>query len=674
MNQTCNRYRGPNHAAIRPSSRSPIRYSAALLALIVPMLHSARADAAYCSSITDTGCWYDYSGVNFSLAAVGNGAVFGVPCPSPTNCGEFVNVFSADGDRSSGLQTQPNLNSPDPLVNPFLDNAIRQLAVHHPEGHEPGPTTLWALRDDGNLYKSTGDTRARDMNDWFQPWEFVASPNDDMGQPFSLRMIAHASLDPWEVIFGVDYDGNGYAYYPLEGNWQPSFLPGLVSTVYSDTRENVVWLLGDSDQGRQLRISWFDDQFVPPELGAPQPPPIPDAVELAEAAYGFDVSGVTQPMSVGREDAWLMTTDPDTTQFILRSTLSASGWSDWAPYDTGTYRYEAAGLGDFPPWSIVDARRLRGLRGELLLIGDNYHLLRYIPGAELIALAADANGAPLPSDPTQSTSGETAWIVPGTGYQPIVATSTSLAGLDALGDRLSVDVRLPELARVPGWLGGVNLTIDAPSVGIDNQWLGYSAFTAASLGNWETVHFPIDFELVETLVSADADVTFRIELNLPGEASGTLIDFLRFSGNMTDNTQFCGDGVAGPGEACDDGNSVGGDGCAPDCTLEEQGCSEANAIDLGPSHTVSTVAADACLKVTAYPGSWATAVVLQAQAGGSYPLAVSWDNCARSGTSSIAAAWQQVSLSSLSTSCATLIQLGGSSGSQATLKWWGNGG
>ena len=31
---------------------------------------------------------------------------------------------------------------------------------------------------------------------------------------------------------------------------------------------------------------------------------------------------------------------------------------------------------------------------------------------------------------------------------------------------------------------------------------------------------------------------------------------------------LCGDGVVEPGEACDDGNSIAGDGCAPDCTLE----------------------------------------------------------------------------------------------------------
>lgn len=32
---------------------------------------------------------------------------------------------------------------------------------------------------------------------------------------------------------------------------------------------------------------------------------------------------------------------------------------------------------------------------------------------------------------------------------------------------------------------------------------------------------------------------------------------------------FCGDAIVEPGEMCDDGNAIGGDGCSADCTLEE---------------------------------------------------------------------------------------------------------
>src|SRR5689334_12714007 len=32
----------------------------------------------------------------------------------------------------------------------------------------------------------------------------------------------------------------------------------------------------------------------------------------------------------------------------------------------------------------------------------------------------------------------------------------------------------------------------------------------------------------------------------------------------------CGDGIVGPGEVCDDGNTDGGDGCAPLCDSNER--------------------------------------------------------------------------------------------------------
>ncbi|MGD2063564.1 MAG: Ig-like domain-containing protein, partial [Nitrospirota bacterium] len=45
------------------------------------------------------------------------------------------------------------------------------------------------------------------------------------------------------------------------------------------------------------------------------------------------------------------------------------------------------------------------------------------------------------------------------------------------------------------------------------------------------------------------------------------------------NVPFCGDGAVDPGEACDDGNTTGGDGCAADCSKTEV-CGD-NTVDVG---------------------------------------------------------------------------------------------
>ena len=44
------------------------------------------------------------------------------------------------------------------------------------------------------------------------------------------------------------------------------------------------------------------------------------------------------------------------------------------------------------------------------------------------------------------------------------------------------------------------------------------------------------------------------------------------AGSPSQCASICGDGVIAGGEACDDGNNVAGDGCSPSCTVEANGC------------------------------------------------------------------------------------------------------
>jgi len=64
----------------------------------------------------------------------------------------------------------------------------------------------------------------------------------------------------------------------------------------------------------------------------------------------------------------------------------------------------------------------------------------------------------------------------------------------------------------------------------------------------------------------------------PGEEcdDGNKVDGDGCSANCT--LEYCGDGVLNPGEECDDGNTVEGDGCSANCTIEYCGDGE---LDLG---------------------------------------------------------------------------------------------
>jgi uncharacterized repeat protein (TIGR01451 family) len=72
--------------------------------------------------------------------------------------------------------------------------------------------------------------------------------------------------------------------------------------------------------------------------------------------------------------------------------------------------------------------------------------------------------------------------------------------------------------------------------------------------------------------SADCKIEYCGDGNLdPGEEcdDGNNVDGDGCSADCT--LEYCGDGVLNPGEECDDGNNVDGDGCSANCTIEEYG-------------------------------------------------------------------------------------------------------
>ena len=57
---------------------------------------------------------------------------------------------------------------------------------------------------------------------------------------------------------------------------------------------------------------------------------------------------------------------------------------------------------------------------------------------------------------------------------------------------------------------------------------------------------------------------------------------------------ICGNGLVEPGEACDDGNTVAGDGCESDCTETTQLCGDGLVHSTEECDDGNTVAGDGC--------------------------------------------------------------------------------
>jgi len=288
----------------------------------------------------------------------------------------------------------------------------------------------------------------------------------------------------------------------------------------------------------------------------------------------------------------------------------------------------------------------------------------------------DGQGNPIPEDSSNSTQGGSSLIVPNGGYNLLRSPVIDTADLQVLGDKLAMDVFVPSQQTNPYWVGDAQLFVSIPSAAIHNQPLGYQALTSLPRDEWSRIEFGVEETVLHTLRERHPDVQLDVAVNLNSNLAPTRLDFLRFGGNL-EPTLRCGDGSVDPGEECDDGNLANGDGCSEICMSEGAGsiCSESSAIDLGSVNTVSQVAADACLKVSDYPGSWATVVQLQSQDNADgYPLPFTWSNCVASGSGSFEGDWHQQALGSISTECPTLIHLQGTGSDSFSLSWWGNGG
>ena len=117
-----------------------------------------------------------------------------------------------------------------------------------------------------------------------------------------------------------------------------------------------------------------------------------------------------------------------------------------------------------------------------------------------------------------------------------------------------------------------------------------AGLTEAFLSNWaQATHnyfttWPSNFRVLALMVDGPAVVT------LPQVGTGTPVTgaphILARGRGIGDG--LCGNGVLGAGEECDDGNNVGGDGCAANCVEEVcgngqvdvgEGCDDGNLID-----------------------------------------------------------------------------------------------
>jgi len=96
-----------------------------------------------------------------------------------------------------------------------------------------------------------------------------------------------------------------------------------------------------------------------------------------------------------------------------------------------------------------------------------------------------------------------------------------------VGNKLSVDVRLPTQQQNPFWLGDLQVFITIPSAGINNLWIGQRLFQGQPLGTFRTQDFTLPAAVKTALASSRQDAQITLALNTGNCLAPVLIDNVR---------------------------------------------------------------------------------------------------------------------------------------------------
>lgn len=109
------------------------------------------------------------------------------------------------------------------------------------------------------------------------------------------------------------------------------------------------------------------------------------------------------------------------------------------------------------------------------------------------------------------------------GYQAFESPSFDTEDLGASGTQLLVDLYVPESPSWGGWVGGLDLFFEAPSLNVWNRWLTSLALTPLNRGQWVTVALPLDSVTQAALLNDTPGARFRFAANVG--ACGPTIHF-----------------------------------------------------------------------------------------------------------------------------------------------------
>ena len=143
------------------------------------------------------------------------------------------------------------------------------------------------------------------------------------------------------------------------------------------------------------------------------------------------------------------------------------------------------------------------------------------------------NGTLVGLSPTR-TQGNSSLAVQPNGYTTV--RSRLVGPLGNVSPAISFDLQLPTNQPNPFWFGAAQVFVSAPSIGLNNAYVGQRELTGLSTGSFVNLSFDLPSDIRTKLQGTYFDLVFSIVLNVPAGAGTYLIDNLQVSSSIPGNS------------------------------------------------------------------------------------------------------------------------------------------
>jgi hypothetical protein len=131
-------------------------------------------------------------------------------------------------------------------------------------------------------------------------------------------------------------------------------------------------------------------------------------------------------------------------------------------------------------------------------------------------------------DTVSKTQGNASVNFSGGGSQEIISTDLKTVEITGETSVLKLDIFVGTTQPNPYWVGNLQLSVNCPSAGLINTFVGHQELTPLSRGTFNTISFNVPGNVLNALQGVHTDFSFRALLNTNSGSGPYKLDKMRF--------------------------------------------------------------------------------------------------------------------------------------------------